>query len=46
MHRDFPGGPDSELLLQGARLIPVWGTKIPHAALHNQKKKVANIINK
>ena len=25
--------------------IPVWGTKIPHAARHGQKKKVSLLCN-
>ena len=40
--RDFPGGPVVRTLCshcQGPGLIPGWGTKIPPAVLHGQKKK-------
>ena len=39
---DFPGCPvvDSVLLMQaGEGSVPGWGTRIPHAMQHGQKKK-------
>ena len=38
--KDFPGDPLLKTLyLGGAHSIPVWGTKIPHAAQYGQKFK-------
>ena len=39
-NRDFPGGPVVKTLpsnVEGAGLIPDWGTKIPHGTKGGQK---------
>ena len=41
-NRDFPGGPVVKTLhfhCRGKGSIPGWGTKIPHATPHGQKKE-------
>ena len=43
----FPGGPVVKTLCfhcRGTRSIPRWGTKIPHALWHSQKKREGDDI--
>ena len=40
-YQDFPGGPEVNTGSMGS--IPGWGTKIPHATRHGQKRREIQI---